>query len=1143
MRVASLFTGAGGLDLGLHLAGHEIVLQCESDPHARQVLRRRFPGVRLEPDVAALAALPEETEVLAAGFPCVDVSRAGLRAGLAGSGSGLVRHVFRLLRGAARAGRPVPWVLLENVPGLLERDGGGVEAPVERVVSGLEALGYAWAQRVVCTAGFGLPNRRRRVFILASLHGDPRDPLLSGGRSPECPGDCADVLGAACARCREQDLRTRDPSLMETMVAIDLGNAQAAGAFDMIPCLKTGNGSQILLLQGPHRVGLLPVGEAERLQGFPQGYTLPCYPLVPPGIHSHRDPPPLLKDAPARDALRWHLLGNAVSVPVARWLGEQLARPYAGKYLPTEGDRPMGWVPQDEAQAWVEAAAEPGAERAGLWRRPVPPYSSSSGGSGRSSGRGLDLRVDRATDRALGPREGGSTDEGEPWPRACWFLPGHGRFRCEASEYPVVRRFVPLGQFLRHAPLRLPPGYEMQRLQTYLRRLQSEGWDVSETVRVLFACGRDLHDISIKREVGRMGDVGEIVWARVPGFPWWPAEVVEPHEIPEHLFEGIRNSERLGGGAEGGGALLGGGAGGEGSVDEEAQALEAAAGGAATAAARSELVPRTPGRLMGRTPSGTRRGLGRGEGVAQGEECREEEEERHAKEGKGGEEGGRGQCWDGPEEEEQQRLQDDVEASAQLVPYAEKLPRAPREGFAHRPEKTRFVVFFGSKRDSAWVPEGDILDFAEHKGEVLNTARVYGHDKKAFKESVTLAELALKVRQRQQTNQGLTAEEEAEFLGATGARHRAAVQQAARVASSKKAEPCGFCHACRESQLKGQARKCLVLKVIAAYLAGRAGAEVSRLGEKAKGARLSVYWPLDFCFYDCTVVGFDALRMKHVLYYDDGESESIALWSATQEIQLLNKPANFPKIFAEWEAAREAERREEEEKKAGAKAERREKAEKEKAWRQAQLKPPPMEQLTPAERARQEQMQANERRRQGFFSERPSDTPEAAGTPAKTSARPARGAEMAQALEEEPAKEPEPEAEQEPQAEQELEPEPEPRLERAQEQGPGLQPSVDCRAELPSELKRGRARSETLLAPGAPAQEPRGAQMLSRHAAEGPIKKFKGMSGVADFTAMFSSRGLRPGSILPSQAVTYTGKVVKDAPDKSGAESRRSWFV
>merc|ERR1712025_636056 len=211
------------------------------------------------------------------------------------------------------------------------------------------------------------------------------------------------------------------------------------------------------------------------------------------------------------------------------------------------------------------------------------------------------------------------------------------------------------------------------------------------------------------------------------------------------------------------------------------------------------------------------------EGAGQEEEAEEEEEEEEDQ-----------------EEGEQERLQDDVEASAQLVPYVEKMPRAPREGFAHRPEQTRFVVFFGTKRDSAWVPEGDILDFEEHKAEVLSTARVYGHDKKPFKEGVTLAELALKVRRRQATNQGLTAEEEAEFLGASGARHRAAVQQAARVASSRKSEPCGFCHACRESQIKGQTRKCLVQKVVAAYLAGRVGAEVARLGEKAKGARLSV---------------------------------------------------------------------------------------------------------------------------------------------------------------------------------------------------------------------------------------------------------------------------------------------------------------
>lgn len=57
----------------------------------------------------------QETELLVAGFPCVDVSRAGLRRGLEGQSTGLVRHVFRLLATAKADRRPVPWVLLENV--------------------------------------------------------------------------------------------------------------------------------------------------------------------------------------------------------------------------------------------------------------------------------------------------------------------------------------------------------------------------------------------------------------------------------------------------------------------------------------------------------------------------------------------------------------------------------------------------------------------------------------------------------------------------------------------------------------------------------------------------------------------------------------------------------------------------------------------------------------------------------------------------------------------------------------------------------------------------------------------------------------------------------------------------------------------
>ena len=97
--------------------------------------------------------------------------------------TGLVRHVFRLLQGAIDAKRPVPWVLLENVEALLDRQSGRLPA-VHYVAGALEALGYSsWAQRVVSAAGFGLPQRRKRVFIVAAWHGDARDVLLSQARA------------------------------------------------------------------------------------------------------------------------------------------------------------------------------------------------------------------------------------------------------------------------------------------------------------------------------------------------------------------------------------------------------------------------------------------------------------------------------------------------------------------------------------------------------------------------------------------------------------------------------------------------------------------------------------------------------------------------------------------------------------------------------------------------------------------------------------------------------------------------------------------------------------------------------------------------------------------------------------------------
>ena len=70
MKVASLYSGIGALDHGLRMAGHEIILQVECNPHCVQVLQQRFPGLPLIRDAASVLKLPKETELLVGGFPC-----------------------------------------------------------------------------------------------------------------------------------------------------------------------------------------------------------------------------------------------------------------------------------------------------------------------------------------------------------------------------------------------------------------------------------------------------------------------------------------------------------------------------------------------------------------------------------------------------------------------------------------------------------------------------------------------------------------------------------------------------------------------------------------------------------------------------------------------------------------------------------------------------------------------------------------------------------------------------------------------------------------------------------------------------------------------------------------------------------------
>jgi DNA (cytosine-5)-methyltransferase 1 len=288
MRIAGLFAGIGGFELGLHRSGHETDLVCDILPTSQAVLRSRFAGVDVRSDIVALRSLPRAVDLVCAGFPCQDLSQAGRTEGLSGARSGLIGEVFRLL-----GRRRVDTVVIENVPFMLQLSGGNA---LRAIVDEFERLGYRWAYRVVDSYAFGLAQRRERVFLVASRSHDPREILLADDAAIARPRSALGVLPHGFYWTE--------------------GRGGLGWAVDAIPTLK--NGSSIGIASPP--AVLMPDGriikpsieDAERLQGFPTGWTSPA-------------------ESVAKPSSRWTLVGNAVSVPVAEWLGRRLREP--GHYL------------------------------------------------------------------------------------------------------------------------------------------------------------------------------------------------------------------------------------------------------------------------------------------------------------------------------------------------------------------------------------------------------------------------------------------------------------------------------------------------------------------------------------------------------------------------------------------------------------------------------------------------------------------------------------------------------------------------------------------------------------------------------------------------------------------------------------------
>lgn len=297
LKHASFFSGIGGFDLGFERAGIPTVYLCEAKEFCRRVLKQHWPLVPCDEDINSVEAdsVPD-ADVWTGGFPCQDLSlaRMGARAGLRGDQSGL------FFRFAELVGRRLPRVVvLENVHGLLTSHRGRDFAIVLKT---MDELGYGLAWRVLNSKDFGVPQSRRRVFVVGVL-GDSA-----------CAAQILFEPERGAGDSKKSGRSGAEPaSLFQTIV----GNPRKGPLTKALAhCIyaesarHTGTDwSRNYVWYPDGRVRRLTSLEVERVQGFPDHWTL---------LGDHAGDPAKLETP------RYHAVGNSVTPAVAEWLGSKI---------------------------------------------------------------------------------------------------------------------------------------------------------------------------------------------------------------------------------------------------------------------------------------------------------------------------------------------------------------------------------------------------------------------------------------------------------------------------------------------------------------------------------------------------------------------------------------------------------------------------------------------------------------------------------------------------------------------------------------------------------------------------------------------------------------------------------------------------
>ncbi len=264
LRCADLFCGIGGFHQAARNLGHEVVFACDIDAEARRAYHANY-GIEPAGDIAAVA--PEDVpdhDLLFAGFPCQPFSIIGQRQGLADPRGTLFFEALRLIRAKRPRG-----VVLENVKQLATAQGGKVLAAI---LDGLQEAGYAAEHRVLNALDFGLPQKRERTIIVASLRPFELFPWPDE-KAPMTP--LADLLEKRPdPKHYVSDYIRRSKNHRQTLPSPAIWHENKGGNISSHPwscALRAGASHNYLLIDGQRRP---TPREMLRLQGFPDKFRI-----------------------------------------------------------------------------------------------------------------------------------------------------------------------------------------------------------------------------------------------------------------------------------------------------------------------------------------------------------------------------------------------------------------------------------------------------------------------------------------------------------------------------------------------------------------------------------------------------------------------------------------------------------------------------------------------------------------------------------------------------------------------------------------------------------------------------------------------------------------------------------------------------